>query len=126
MFRKVDCIRIHVSNVEQALRFYQHELGLQIAWRRGIDEAALKMADSDTELVLVSEKIDGSEVDILVRSADDSSREFQRFGGKIITAPFDIPVGRCAVVEDPWKNRFVILDMTKGHLKTDKDGNVIE
>ncbi len=39
--------------------------------------------------------------------------------------PFDIQIGRAVVVEDPWGNRFVLLDASKGLLVTDADGNVI-
>jgi hypothetical protein len=46
-------------------------------------------------------------------------------GGKIITPPFDIQIGRCAVVQDPWGNKFILLDISKGSLKTDAEGNVI-
>jgi len=35
-------------------------------------------------------------------------------GGKIIFGPFDINIGKCAVVSDPWKNQYCILDLTKG------------
>jgi len=126
MFRKVDCIRIQVPNVEEALRFYHEKLGWDIVWRRGLSEAGLRMGESDSELVLVREKLEESEVDILVKSVDDVAKEFQRLGGKIIIPPFDIAVGRCCRVEDPWGNRFVILDMAKGPLKTNLDGSVIE
>ena len=33
-------------------------------------------------------------------------------------------IGKCAVVADPWGNTLVMLDMTKGRLTTDADGNV--
>jgi len=39
--------------------------------------------------------------------------------------PFDIPIGRCAVVNDPWGNRLVLLDVGKGSLVTDGDGRVL-
>ncbi len=41
------------------------------------------------------------------------------------TGPFDIPVGRCAVVADRWNNRYVIMDMINGKYTTDEKGNVI-
>ena len=39
--------------------------------------------------------------------------------------PFDIQIGRCTVVEDPWGNRLVLLDMSKGPLVTNSAGNVV-
>ncbi len=43
----------------------------------------------------------------------------------MIPRPFDIKIGRCVVVKDPWGNQLVLLDSTKGLLKTDQAGNVI-
>ena len=60
--------------------------------------------------MVVREKLEENEVDILVKSVDDAATEFQRLGGKIIIPPFDIAIGRCWRVEDPWGNRFVILE----------------
>ncbi len=125
MFRKVDCVRIHVPDVERAIGFYRDMLGLRLVWRRAAREAGLAMRDSNTELVLVSETLDGSEVDMLVDSADDAAADFRRLGGRITVDPFDIAIGRCAVVEDPWGNRFVVLDNRKGRLVTDAEGNVL-
>ena len=125
MFQKIDCIRVHVASVESALEFYREKLGLELAWRRGDSEAGLKLQASDTELVLVREQLEYPEVDILVKDVDQDSREFEQKGGKIIVPPFDIQIGRCAVVQDPWKNEFVLLDLTKGVLKTDSEKNVI-
>jgi lactoylglutathione lyase len=50
---------------------------------------------------------------------------FAQAGGTILVPPFDIQVGRGAVVADPWGNRFVLLDLSKGLLKTDEQKNVI-
>jgi hypothetical protein len=41
---------------------------------------------------------------------------------KEVHQPF---LGRAVVVQDPWGNRFVLLDASKGLLVTDADGNVI-
>jgi predicted enzyme related to lactoylglutathione lyase len=34
----------------------------------------------------------------------------------VVRGPFDIEVGRCVVVEDPWGNRLVLLDLRRGPL----------
>ena len=34
-------------------------------------------------------------------------------------------MGKCVVVEDPWGNRLVLLDSSKGLLKTDDKGYVV-
>jgi len=46
-------------------------------------------------------------------------------GGEIIVPPFDIQIGRCVVVRDPRGNELVLLNSSKGFLKTDSEGNVI-
>jgi len=46
-------------------------------------------------------------------------------GGTIVVPPFDIQIGRCVVVRDPWGTSLVLLDASKGLLITDADGNVI-
>jgi lactoylglutathione lyase len=51
---------------------------------------------------------------------------FSSAGGKIRRGPFEIPIGRCAVVADPWNNVLVILDASKGTLQVDEDKRVIE
>ena len=42
----------------------------------------------------------------------------------MVTGPFDIPVGRAAVVADPFGNVLVLLDLSKGRYVTDSAGNV--
>lgn len=81
------------------------------------------MPGTDAEIVLQTED-PGQEVDFLVDSADKSAKRFVEAGGKIIVEPFEIQIGRCAVLQDPWGNPLVLLDMTKGRLATDADGNV--
>jgi hypothetical protein len=39
-----------------------------------------------------------------------------------VRGPFDIQIGLCAVVRDPWGNELVILDTSKGLLRTDDEG----
>lgn len=45
-------------------------------------------------------------------------------GGKVTYGPFDIDIGRCAVICDSWGNSYCILDMTKGKYEVDEKGNV--
>lgn len=125
VFKKIDCIRIHVPDLEQALEFYRDRLGLELVWRNGVDEAGLSMIESDSEIVLVKEELEHPELDLMVESVQNSIRLFRESGGKVIVDPFEIRIGKCSVIEDPWGNRFVILDRSKGLLKVDKNRNVI-
>ncbi len=83
------------------------------------------MPDDTSELVIYTEDR-GKEIDMLVDSADEAATLFEAAGGKVVVQPFDIKIGRCVVVYDPWGNELVLLDMSKGSLKTDADGYVID
>lgn len=123
LFRKVDCIRLYVPDLEAGLTFYRDQLGHPLIWRTE-QEAGLQIPGSDSELVLQTEH-PGLEVDITVHSADMAATRWVALGGKVIAGPFDIRIGRCVVVQDPWGNPLVLLDTSKGLLVTDEEGNVI-
>jgi adenosylhomocysteine nucleosidase len=124
LFRNVDCVRLYVPDLESGLSFYRDKLGHPLIWRTR-QAAGLRMPDSNTEIVIQNEQ-EGQEIDITVHSADEAARCFADAGGTVVVAPFDIQIGRCTVVRDPWDNHLVLLDSSKGLLATDKDGNVIE
>jgi predicted enzyme related to lactoylglutathione lyase len=124
LFHKIDCIRLHVPDLDAALAFYRDCLGHhRLIWRTE-HAVGLGMPDTDAEIVLYTDD-GGEEIDLLVDSADQAAAQFVAAGGKILMPPFDIQIGRCVVVQDPWGNQLVLLDMSKGPLKTDSDGNVI-
>ena len=123
LIRKVDCVRLYVPDLEAGLAFYRGQLGHELIWRTGT-AAGLRLPESEAELVLQTEE-QRQEVDLLVDSADEAAARVEQAGGKVIVPPFDIQIGRCVVLEDPWGNPLVLLDLSKGLLKTDADGNVI-
>ena len=123
LIRKVDCVRLYVPNLEEGLAFYRDKLGHELIWRTEM-AAGLRLPETDAELVIQTEE-SRQEVDLLVDSADESAKFIEQAGGKVIVPPFDIQIGRCVVLEDPWGNPLVLLDTSKGLLKTDAEGNVI-
>ena len=123
LIRKVDCVRLYVPDLEAGLAFYRDRLGHELIWRTAT-AAGLRLPESEAELVLQTEE-QRQEIDFLVDSADESAKSIELAGGKVIVPPFDIQVGRCVVIEDPWGNSLVLLDMSKGPLETDDNGNVI-
>ena len=123
LLRKVDCIRLYVPDLEAGLAFYRDRLGHELIWRSAT-AAGLRLPESEAELVLQTEE-QRQEVDLLVDSADEATKWVEQAGGKVIVPPFEIQIGRCVVLEDPWGNPLVLLDMSKGPLKIDADGNVI-
>ncbi len=124
LFRKVDAIEVAVPTLDEGLAWYRDRLGHQLIWRSETS-AGLRLPDTDAELVLQTERPD-VHVDLLVDSADEAASEIEAAGGRVTVPPFDIPIGRCVVVEDPWGNRLVLLDMRNGPLQTDEHGNVVD
>ncbi len=114
---------LYVPDLDEAIAFYRDRLGHQLAWRTSY-AAGLKMPDTDSEIVFqIGDK--KTEIDFLVHSADEAAIEFEKAGGTILVPPFDIHIGRCVVVKDPWDHELVLLDLSKGLLLTDEQGNVI-
>lgn len=122
LLRKVDCVRLYVPDLEAGLAFYRDRLGHALIWRTAT-AAGLRLPETDAELVIQTEE-QRQETDLLVDSADAAAEFFAQAGGKVIVPPFDIQIGRCVVVEDPWGNPLFLLDTTRGLLATDDEGNV--
>ncbi len=121
LFRKVDCLALRVTDLDAALIFYA-TLGHALIWRTAT-AAGLRLPDSEAELVLQTER-PGPETDLTVEAVGPAVERFVRAGGRLVVAPFDIAIGQCAVVADPWDNQLVLLDTSKGRLVTDEAGNV--
>ncbi len=123
LLQKVDAITIPVPDLGPGLRFYRDALGHELLWRHDrIGQAGLGLPGSDTEIVLTTRQ--DYEPNWLVASADGAARAVERAGGRVITPPRDIPVGRLAVVADPFGNALVLLDLSHGRYAVDEERNV--
>lgn len=122
LFRKTDAIVVRVPSLEEGLAFYKDKLGHELVWRNDT-MAALRMNDSDTEFVLSTNL--GPETDILVQSVDDAVVQVKQAGGEVVMGPDDIPVGRVAVVKDPFGNQLTLVDLSKGQFETNESGDVV-
>ncbi|GAA1558371.1 VOC family protein [Kribbella lupini] len=119
VLRKIDAVTVPVPDLERGLAYYRDRLGHPLLWRNdAIGQAGLGMPDSDTEIVLTTGLpyaptwlVD--DVDAAVASFD-----------VVVTPAFDVPVGRCAVVEDAFGNRLALLDLSTGLYVTDHNGSV--
>ena len=47
-------------------------------------------------------------------------------GGTVLSGPVDIPVGRAAIVQDPFGNPLALVDLSKGLYTTTPDGTVTD
>lgn len=123
LFTKVDCIRVPVPTLQEGLQFYSGTSDHKILWKTP-SVIGLGFVKDITELVLY---IIGSEmeIDFKVENIDNAIKIFEEAGGTTVIGPFDIPIGKCVVVKDPWENQFLLLDSSKGPFETDADKNVI-
>jgi lactoylglutathione lyase len=121
LIRKVDCLALNVSDLQGAIEFYG-QLGHELLWRTE-NGAGLRLPQSESELVVQTER-PGPETDLTVQDVNLAVERFVAAGGQVVVEPFDIAIGRCCVVADPWGNHLVFLDNSKGRLVTDEAGNV--
>ena len=121
LFRKIDNHLLRVADLDAAISFYGDKLGHRLLWRS--DQAAgFALPETDAELVVHLHI--GPETDILVGNVDEAFAAILLAGGVAIQPPFDIAIGRCARIRDPFGNELVILDQSKGKLVTDRNGRV--
>ena len=123
LFKRVDCLSIPVPDIDAALAFYSANLGHQLIWRSR-EAAGLKLPGSNAELVLHGTGRP-METDLAVDSVPEALARFTSAGGRVLKGPFEIQIGLCAVVADPWGNVLVILDTSKGHLQVDENRRVL-
>jgi predicted enzyme related to lactoylglutathione lyase len=123
LLRLVDAVTVRVPDLDQGIRFYGDRLGHELLWRdddRG--QAGLGLPESRTELVL-STGLDYAP-NWLVTSVDDAVSTIVAAGGTVLSEPVPIPVGRLAVVNDPFGNTLILLDLSAGTYTTDDTGRV--
>ena len=121
LLQKVDSVTIPVPDLDTGLRFYRDELGHELRWRHDdVGQAALGLPGSDTEIVLTTRQ--ECAPSWLVTSAEEAARAIQLAGGQVISPPSDIPVGRLAIVADPFGNVLILLDLSKGRYVVDDAG----
>jgi lactoylglutathione lyase len=115
MLRKIDCVMIRVEDVETAAAFYTKVFGLHRHWS-GDSSIGLDFPESDAEIVLHCDPNIPSSVEVyyLVDDVVAAVGRYAAEGCKVEVAPFDITIGKCAVIRDPFGTRLCILDLTKG------------
>jgi predicted enzyme related to lactoylglutathione lyase len=123
LFHKVDSLQLPVPTLDAGLAFYRDALGHQLLWRTEL-AAGLRMSDSETEIVVQTERHQ-PEVDLLVESVERAAERVVAAGGALLAGPREIPVGRVVAVADPFGNSLVLLELSKGHYRTDASGAVI-
>jgi lactoylglutathione lyase len=114
MLRKIDCVMTRVDDLAVAEAFYTRVFGLTPLWR---DKSAvgLSMPDTDAEIVLHTMDLPPDlTVYYLVDDVRSAVAAYTVEGGTVRTPPFDVAVGQCAVLEDPFGNAVCVIDLTRG------------
>jgi predicted enzyme related to lactoylglutathione lyase len=115
MLRKIDCVMIRVEDPQAAAVYYSDVFGLRRLWQ---DETSvgLGFSETDAEVVLHCNKEIPSALEVyyLVDDVVCSVGVLRQYGCRVLAEPFDIPIGKCAVVQEPFGTTLCILDMSKG------------
>jgi predicted enzyme related to lactoylglutathione lyase len=111
MLRKIDCVMVPVPDLVAAVAYYERVFGLTVNWR---DDTSVgtRLPESDVEVVLNIAGISG--VHYLVDDVLTAVGQATDDGCRLVLEPFDVVIGKCAQVEDPFGNRVYLLDVTKG------------
>jgi lactoylglutathione lyase len=118
LLRKIDCVMIRVDDIKAAMTYYTDVFGLRPVWWH--DEAiGLAFPETNPEIVLHRYQNIPSRVEVyyLVDDVVSAVQFLATRGCQVLVEPFDIAIGKCAVIQDPFGTRLCILDMTKGPLK---------
>jgi lactoylglutathione lyase len=122
LFRKIDAYLIKADDLASAVAFYGERLGHPVIWRTP-EAVAFRLPETDAELVVHAHL--APEVDLLVADVDEAYADLIAAGAKPLMPPFEIAIGRCARVEDPFGNPLTILDQSKGTFVTSSDHDVV-
>jgi lactoylglutathione lyase len=114
MLRKIDCVMLRVDDLDAAADYYARVFGLSPLWRDEVS-VGMAMAETDAEIVLHTMDLPPDRgVHYLVDDVPVAVASCIEQGCTVREPPFDIAIGRCAVLEDPFGNTLSILDMSKG------------
>jgi predicted enzyme related to lactoylglutathione lyase len=102
---------VRVDDLDDGIAFYERAFGTRLNWR---DEssAGLGLPETDAEIVLHTMD-DIPAVHYLVDDVDVAVEGYVAAGASVRVAPFDIPIGRCAVLADPYGNPVCVLDIRR-------------
>jgi predicted enzyme related to lactoylglutathione lyase len=120
VLKKINAVLVKVPSIQEGLDFYREQLGLQTSWKKE-DIASVHLGDGQ---LVMSTKLD-PETNILVDSVEHAVEVFEKAGGKVVSPPEDIDVGKLVVVEDAFGNRLTLVDFSKGFYTMDEKKNVI-
>lgn len=113
--KKIDCVMVRVDEIEPAREFYRRVFGMIPAWSDATS-TGLRFPESDAEIVLHTIADIPARVDVtyLVDDVLAAVPALEKEGCRVIEPPFDVAIGKCAVIRDPFGTPLSLIDMTKG------------
>jgi predicted enzyme related to lactoylglutathione lyase len=115
MLKKIDCVMIRVDDVAAAEKFYSEVFGLKALWREA-GSVGMALPEANAEIVLhnnaaIPHKV---EVHYLVDNVVAAVKYYAENGCRVLAPPFDVLIGKCAVIQDPFDTTICLLDLTSG------------
>jgi predicted enzyme related to lactoylglutathione lyase len=125
MLKKIDCVMIRVDDVAAAEKFYSEVFGLKALWREA-GSVGMALPETNAEIVLhnnaaIPHKV---EVHYLVDNVIAAVKYYAENGCRVLAPPFDVLIGKCAVIRDPFDTTICLLDLTSGRRPSDIDEGV--
>lgn len=117
VLRKIDCVRVRVPDPVAAAEYYCRVFGLRELWRLD-GQVGLVLAESDAEVVFYAEG-GGAPFPEVHYTADDvrsAVTELAAEGCAVVVPPFEVAIGWCALIRDPFDTVVAIIDTTKGRI----------
>jgi predicted enzyme related to lactoylglutathione lyase len=115
MLKRIDCVMIRVDDVAAAEKLYSRVFGLKALWREA-GSVGMALPETNAEIVLhnntaIPHKV---EVHYLVDDVVAAVKQYAENGCRVLAPPFDVLIGKCAVIQDPFDATICLLDLTSG------------
>ncbi len=115
MLKKIDCVMIRVDDVAAGEKFYSEVFGLKALWREA-GSVGMALPETNAEVVLHNNSAIPHKVEVhyLVDDVVAAVKQYAENGCRVLAPPFDVLIGKCAVIQDPFDTTICLLDLTSG------------
>ena len=115
MFKKIDCVMIRVDDVAAAENYYAEVFGLVPRWRQD-GSVGMRLPETDAEVVLHNNASIPNKVEVhyLVDDVVAAVKRYAEKGCRVVVQPFEVLIGKCAVIKDPFDTTICLLDLSSG------------
>jgi predicted enzyme related to lactoylglutathione lyase len=115
MLKKIDCVMIRVDDVAAGEKFYSEVFGLKALWREA-GSVGMALPETNAEVVLHNNSAIPHKVEVhyLVDNVVAAMKYYAENGCRVLAPPFDVLIGKCAVIQDPFDTTICLLDLTSG------------